>query len=96
MTLFPANPPNPAIVTTLWIHEIITSCFLVSKRMSTPDLQWYYNKTEHPQKSFDVTINAKPSLDEHHINIYKTANKKLNTLSRINHYMKQNQKKSLL
>ena len=35
-----------------------------------------------------VTINNKRSFHEHIINIYETANKKLNTLSRINHYMK--------
>ena len=35
-------------------------------------------------------------FDEHIINICKTANKKLNALSRINHYMKQNQKEILL
>ena len=44
-----------------------------------------------------VTIDNKLSFDEHIINICKTANKKLNdTLSRINHYMKQNQKEILL
>ena len=42
-----------------------------------------------------VTIANKLSFDEHIINICKTANKKLNTLSRINHYMKQNQKEIL-
>ena len=44
----------------------------------------------------DVTIDNKLSFDIHNINICKTANKKLNALSRINHYMKQNQKKMLL
>ena len=43
-----------------------------------------------------VTIDNKLSFDEHIINICKTANKKLNALSRINHYMKQNQKEILL
>ena len=43
-----------------------------------------------------VTIDNKLSFDEHIINIRKTANKKLNALSRINHYMKQNQKEILL
>ena len=38
------------------------------------------------------TIYNKLSFDEHIINICKTANKKLIALSRINHYMKQNQK----
>ena len=42
-----------------------------------------------------VTIDNKLSFDEHIINICKTANKKLNALSRINHYMKQNQKEIL-
>ena len=43
-----------------------------------------------------VTIDNKLSFDEHMINICKTANKNLNALSRINHYMKQNQKEILL
>ena len=43
-----------------------------------------------------VTIDNKLSFDEHIINICKTANKKLNALSRINHYMNQNQKEILL
>ena len=47
------------------------------------DLQWYYTKTQL-------------CFDEHIINICKTANKKLNALSRINHCMKQNQKEILL
>ena len=44
---------------------------------------------------FGVTIDNKLSFDEHFINICKTANKKLNALSTINHYMKQNQKEIL-
>ena len=48
------------------------------------------------EKILGVTIDNKLSFDEHIINICKTANKKLNALSRINHYMKQNQKKILL
>ena len=48
------------------------------------------------KKILGVTIDNNLSFDEHIINIYKTANKKLNTLSRINHYMKQNQKEILL
>ena len=44
----------------------------------------------------DVTIDNKLSVDEHIINICKTATKKLNALSRINHYIKQNQKEILL
>ena len=43
-----------------------------------------------------VTINNKLSFEEHINNICKTANKKLNALSRISHYMKQNQKELLL
>ena len=42
-----------------------------------------------------VTIDNKLSFDEH-INIRKTANKKLNALGRINHCMKQNQTEILL
>ena len=48
------------------------------------------------EKILGVTIDNKLSFDEHIINICKTANKKLNALSRINHYMKQNQKEILL
>ena len=48
------------------------------------------------EKSLGVTIDNKLSFDEHIINICGTANEKLNALSRINHYMKQNQKKILL
>ena len=48
------------------------------------------------EKHLGVTIDNKLSFDEHIINICKTANKKLNALSRINHYMKQNQKEILL
>ena len=43
-----------------------------------------------------VAIDNKLFFDEHIINIWKTANKTLNALSRINHYMKQNQKEILL
>ena len=35
-----------------------------------------------------VTIDKRLSFDGHIINICKTANKELNALSRINHYMK--------
>ena len=45
------------------------------------------------EKILGVTIDNKLSFDEHIINICKTANKKLNALSRTNRYMKQNQKK---
>ena len=48
------------------------------------------------EKFLGITIDNKLSFDEHFINICKTANKKLNALSRINHYMKQNQKEILL
>ena len=44
------------------------------------------------EKNLGVTIDNKLSFDEHIINICKTANKKLNALSRI----KQNQKEILL
>ena len=52
-------------------------------------------KRSSQEKILDVTIDNKLSFDEHIINIYKTANKKLIALSRINHYMKQNQKEIL-
>ena len=48
------------------------------------------------EKILSVAIDNKLSFDEHIINIWKTANKKLNALSRINHYMKQNQNEILL
>ena len=48
------------------------------------------------EKNLGVTIDNKLSFNEHIINIYKIANKKLNALSRINHYVKQNQKEILL
>ena len=48
------------------------------------------------EKMLGLTIDNKLSFDEHIINTYKTANKKLNAVSRINHYMKQNQKEILL
>ena len=47
------------------------------------------------KKKLDVTVDNKLSFDEHINNICKTANKKLNALSKINHYMKQNQKELL-
>ena len=47
------------------------------------------------EKIFGITIDNKLSFDEHFINICKTANRKLNALSTINHYMKQNQKEIL-
>ena len=48
------------------------------------------------EKMLGLTIDNKLSFDEHIINICKTTTRKLNTLSRINHYMKQNQKEILL
>ena len=48
------------------------------------------------EKILGVIIDNKLSFDEHIINICKTANTKLNVLSKINHYMKQNQKEILL
>ena len=48
------------------------------------------------KKILGVTIDNKLSLDEDIINICKTIHKKLNALSRINHYMEQNQKEILL
>ena len=48
------------------------------------------------EKILGVTIDNKLSFDEHIINICKTANKKLNALNRINHYMKLSQKEILL
>ena len=48
------------------------------------------------EKNLGVTIDNKLSFDEHIINICKIANKKLNALSRINHFMKQNQREILL
>ena len=38
------------------------------------------------EKKLGVTIDSKLSINEHIINICKTANKKLNALNRINHY----------
>ena len=43
-----------------------------------------------------VAIDNTLFFDEHIIHICKTANKKPNALSRINHYMKQHQKETLL
>ena len=51
--------------------------------------------TSH-EKILGVTVDSKLFFDEHINNISKAANKKLNALSRINHYMKQNQKEILL
>ena len=43
-----------------------------------------------------VNIKCKLSINEHIDNIFKTANKKLNDLNRINSYMKQNQRQLLV
>ena len=48
------------------------------------------------EKILGVTIGNKLSFDEHIINICKIANKILNAFSKINHYVKQNQKQILL
>ena len=48
------------------------------------------------EKMLIVTIDNKLSFDEHMTNICKTPNTKLNALSKISHYMKQNQKEILL
>ena len=53
------------------------------------------NHSSH-EKIWGVTIDNKLSFDEHVTDICKTANKKLNALSRINHHMKQKQKEILL
>ena len=47
------------------------------------------------EKILGVAMDNKLSSDEHN-NIYKTANKNLSVLSRINHYIKQIQKELLL
>ena len=48
------------------------------------------------EKILGVISDNKLPFNEHIINNCKKANKKLNALSRINHYMKQNQKEMLL
>ena len=48
------------------------------------------------EKILGVTIDNKLSFNEHIISICKTANKNLNALSRINHYIKQSQKEILM
>ena len=48
------------------------------------------------EKIFRLTIDNKLSFNEHINNICKTANRKFNALSRIDHYMKQNQNELLL
>ena len=53
-------------------------------------------KNSSHEKVLVVTIDNNLSFDDHIINICETANEKLNTLSRKNHYMKQNQKEILL
>ena len=63
------------------IQESVTLCCLTSKRIS--------------KNISGVTADIKLSFDEHIIKIWKIANKKINALSRTNHYMKQNQKETL-
>ena len=53
-------------------------------------------KHSSDEKMLGVTIDNKLSFDEHISYICKIANKKLNALSTINHYLKQNQKGILL
>ena len=53
-------------------------------------------KHSSDEKMLGVTIDNKLSFDEHIGYICKIANKKLNALSTTNHYLKQNQKGSLL
>ena len=53
-------------------------------------------KPSSHQRILVVIIGNEFSFDEHIINICKTANNKLTALSRINHYIKQNQKEILL
>ena len=53
-------------------------------------------KPSSHQRILVVIFGNKFSFDEHIINICKTANNKLTALSRINHYIKQNQKEILL
>ena len=48
------------------------------------------------EKSLDVAIDHRLSFDQDIINVCKPAHKKLNALTRINDYMKQNQKEILL
>ena len=48
------------------------------------------------EKLLGVTIDSKLCFDEHINSICKTANKKLNAFSGINHSMKQNQKEIML
>ena len=82
-----------------WIQqESFTSCCLASKENEQFDLLCndVTLKYSSHEKFLDVTIDNTLSFDEHVINICKTANKKINALSRINYYMKQNQKEILL
>ena len=57
-------------------------------------MQLYYTKTQHPRKS--VTTDDKLSFNKYINIICKTANKKVNALSRIKPYRKQNQKEIFL
>ena len=53
-------------------------------------------KHSNHENVLGLTNDNKLSFDEYIINICKTVNKKVNALSRINYYMKQNQKEILL
>ena len=84
-------------MTTLWcwIQESVTHVVWRQREWAIwPAMQWYYTKHNSHEKILGVTID-KLSFDEHIINICETANKKLNALSRIIHYMKTNQKEIL-
>ena len=48
------------------------------------------------EKILGVTIDNRLTFDEHILVIWKTANKNLNALSKVNHYATQNQKEVLL
>ena len=58
------------------------------------NLMWNDITLKHSshKKNLGVTINNKFSFDEPNNSICQTANKTLNAVSRINHYLKQNQK----
>ena len=61
------------------------------------NLMWNDITLKHSshKKNLGVTINNKFSFDEPNNSICQTANKTLNAVSRINHYLKQNQKEIL-
>ena len=61
-----------------------------------PDFNYITLKNSSCKKSLGVAIDNKLSVDEDINNICEISNKKLNALTRINHYIKQKQKKLLL